>query len=276
MEPDRFLLTECLWLLAQPTGVPIYDFDFRRFFDCRTPYDPPAGLPGIARIGAFGDYANFHRKCREIGIELVHSPEDHLRCTRLPLWYPLIEEDTPRSRWYPEIPSFSTIMADFELPVFIKGSRQTSKHQAGASIVHSRQDFERATAIFRSDPMLSWQEFVCRELIELLPVAGGIRGKIPPSFEFRTFWWKGELVGSGPYWYEAAAYAWTDSERSSALQVAGRAVAALGCDFLVVDLALTREGRWIVIECNDGMESGYAGISPFKLWQRIVDREQRD
>jgi hypothetical protein len=44
--------------------------------------------------------------------------------------------------------------------------------------------------------------------------------------------------------------------------------------FLVVDIAQTETGQWIVIECNDGQESGYAGVSPFGLWQRIVDLEK--
>jgi len=43
--------------------------------------------------------------------------------------------------------------------------------------------------------------------------------------------------------------------------------------FLVVDVAQTEAGRWVVIECNDGQESGYAGVSPFGLWQKIVDLE---
>ena len=44
--------------------------------------------------------------------------------------------------------------------------------------------------------------------------------------------------------------------------------------FLVVDLAMTATGRWIVIECNDGQESGYAGVSPIGLWQTILKTEE--
>lgn len=260
-------------MITAPVGVAVYDFDFRGFFDCRTPYEVPEGLSGVARIGAFGDYNGFFRECCEMGIELVHSPEDHLRCTFLPEWYPLIEADTPRSRWYPTVPTLAEIEEDFAFPIFIKGARQTSKHAAAASIVRSAEDFERAAQIFRKDPILHWQEFVCRELLDLRPVAGGTEGKIPASFEFRTFWWRGQLVGTGPYWYEATSYRWTDAERIDALAVARRAVDALGCAFLVVDVAQTIEGRWIVIECNDGMESGYAAASPFSIWQAIVDIE---
>jgi hypothetical protein len=30
----------------------------------------------------------------------------------------------------------------------------------------------------------------------------------------------------------------------------------------------------IVIECNDGQESGYAGVSPFVLWKEVVRIER--
>jgi len=40
---------------------------------------------------------------------------------------------------------------------------------------------------------------------------------------------------------------------------------------MVIDLAVTASGDWIVIECNNAMESGYACVSPLGLWQPILD-----
>jgi hypothetical protein len=81
----------------------------------------------------------------------------------------------------------------------------------------------------------------------------------------------GRHVGSGRYWYESPAYTWTDSERTAALTLAESAARAVDCGFLVIDLAMTREGQWIIIECNDAMESGYAGVSPIVLWRNILE-----
>lgn len=36
---------------------------------------------------------------KDEGITLVNSPEEYLRATELPHWYPLIEYLTPRSIW---------------------------------------------------------------------------------------------------------------------------------------------------------------------------------
>ncbi len=111
-------------------------------------------------------------------------------------------------------------------------------------------------------------------------VEPGVAGRIPVSFEFRTFWWRpgGEgdprCVGFGPYWWEASPYPPTEAERASALALAGEAARRVLVPFLVVDVAMTAEGRWIVIECNDGQESGYNGVQRLLLWQRIVEAER--
>lgn len=55
-----FAVESKLAMVAEPIDNPVYDFDFRRFFACsgRT-----AGLPGVARVGAIDDYANFYQEC---------------------------------------------------------------------------------------------------------------------------------------------------------------------------------------------------------------------
>ena len=39
-------------------------------------------------------------------------------------------------------------------------------------------------------------------------------------------------------------------------------------------LALTVDNQWIIIECNDGQESGYCGVNPLKMWQKIIEEEK--
>jgi hypothetical protein len=56
------------------------------------------------------------------------------------------------------------------------------------------------------------------------------------------------------------------------LLVAQRAAGRLRVPFVMVDFAKAADGRWIVIECNDAQESGYASIPPQALWQRVLER----
>ena len=107
-----------------------------------------------------------------------------------------------------------------------------------------------------------------REFIPLEPVPGQVVGKVPPSLEYRTFWRFGKCVGWGRYWHQVPPYGCHDVE--AGLLIAQRAARELRVPFLVVDIAKTVAGRWIVVECNDAQESGYAGVNPRELWQNVL------
>ena len=275
MQTDLIHLEETLWLLVEPTGQAIYDFAFDTFLSCRRPYQPVEGTVALARVGAVSDYAALAATWAEQGVSLRQSEAQHLRASELPLWQPLVAELTPRSAWFREPPAPELITATLGWPIFMKGARQTSRHRRALHIIDGPDAYVAALAAWKADPVLHWQELVCRQLLRLRSVPGDTSdGRIPPSFELRTFFWYGELAGVGRYWYQAPPYHVTSSEEADALTVAQTAARRVDVPFLVVDVAQDVDGRWWVIECNDGQESGYAAISPFALWQRIVELER--
>jgi hypothetical protein len=251
-------------------GLSVYDFPFQSFFACRRPYYRPERITVVGRFGVATNYAEIYQHLQSNGVTLVHTPEQYFLASELTHWYPHLADLTPRSVWFDAPPSAATIEQLFDYPVFLKGSRQTSRHKAALSIVRNRAEYEHAAAQYRQNPILHWQPFVCREFIELRRVAGKATDKIPASFEWRTFWWQGECVGAGAYWAEFASYRWTEAEKYAGLQVARAATRRLEVPFLVVDIAQDKDGKWLVIECNDAQESGYAGVAPIALWQNII------
>jgi hypothetical protein len=123
---------------------------------------------------------------------------------------------------------------------------------------------------WEADDILRWQQVVCREYVNLRLVGEQSATTRPRAFEFRSFWWGGECVGIGPYWIDER-YEMTPAERTAALAVAGEAARRVGVTLLVVDVAQTAAGEWIVIECNDGQDAGHAGVAPLAMWGRIVE-----
>ena len=265
-------LEDRLLVQTQQTGITIYDFDFRAFLPCRSLWGTPPELPLVARIGAFDDYATWYDHQQQQGFMPIHMPDDHARCSQLSHWYPLIEEFTPRSRVYETQPTVEQIESEFDWPVFVKGVRQTSRHQRKLSIVSSAAEFTQVMRDYERDPILHWQPVVVREYVPLRLVEDAAPDRIPSSFEFRTFWWHGRRVGAGRYWWQGKPYDWTSSEQAEALRVGEIVAQRLKVAFLVIDLAMTAKGRWIVIECNDGQESGYAGVSPLAMWSAILQQ----
>ena len=271
---DLFQLEGAVWLWTSQVGLSIYDFAFDQFFACRRPYNRPVEVGVIARVGALDDYASTYQELQREGIRLVHSPDEYLRATRLPQWYPLLEDLTPKSLWFSEPPDPQVVADELGWPIFMKGARQTSRHKRSLSIIAGPDELRRALDHYVEDPILGWQDVVCRTLAPLRPVEDPDPERIPSSYEFRSFWWRGELAGIGRYWWEGAEYDLREDERAGALGVARGAARRLNVPFLVVDVAQRTDGEWIVIECNDGQESGYAGVSPFALWQEVVQIER--
>jgi hypothetical protein len=261
--------------LAAPTGISNYDLRFDAYFRCRHPWQPPGSVVAVPRIGAIPNYDLVYDSLRKEGTTLLHNPEQHLRCSELPRWYPLIEDLTPKSVWTTGPPAVAQIEATLGWPVFMKGVRQTSRHRRSLSIIEGPEQFARALMAYAGDSILRWQGIVCREFIPLRRVEDTTEDRVPSSFEFRTFWWKGEMAGCGRYWWDGKPYRMSEREEAEGLAVAQDAAKRVNVPFLVVDIAQTAEGRWLVIECNDGQESGYAGIAPVALWQRIIDLERR-
>ncbi|KQU80444.1 MULTISPECIES: ATP-grasp domain-containing protein [unclassified Rhizobacter] len=258
-----------LIVVSEDVGVPAYDFDFDLHFACDHPYQIEGEELCVLRVGPLSDYATEFDDKLAMGLRLVNSPAEHVLASELEAWYPVLEGLTPRTKVFDALPTASEVESDFRWPVFMKGSRQTSKHNPDLSIIRSRDHFEAASRLYRSDSILHWQKPVIREFIPLLSVPGQVPGKVQPSVEFRSFWWHGTCVGWGRYWYQVPAYECADA--AAGLEVARIAATRLAVPFLVVDFAKTAEGHWIVIECNDAQESGYVGIAAQPLWQNVID-----
>jgi len=273
---DLLNLEENLWILARPTGLPHYDFAFERYFHYHRRWHPEDLISVVARVGAILDYPRFYRTEWERGINMIHTPEEHQRASDFPSWYPLISDLTPKSLWSTTVPSPDQIDSEIGWPVFVKGARQTSRHRRDLSCIRNADEFRRAMDLYRQDPILHWQDIIVREFVALRPVEDPLPHRIPTSYEFRTFWWKGKLVGCGRYWWQGAQYTATREERQTGLALARRAARRIRVPFLVIDIGQKTDRSWVVIECNDGQECGYTGLSPLGLWRRILDIESNE
>lgn len=270
---DFFILENTLPIMTRSVGVRVYDYDFRNFFRVRSVFSTPT-QPVLARIGAFSDYATTYADLTNEGVTLIHTPEEHDLCSLLPLWYPLIADLTPKSIVYSSLPSAQEVGQDFDWPVFVKGERQTHKHKLSFSVIENEAQFERLLVEWKQDTMLHWQKMVCRQFIPLQLVEKSVADRLPSSYEFRLFYWKQQLVSIGRYWYESLNYTLSEQEKLQVTALADEVARRLSVCFLVVDIAKTVDGDWIVIEVNDGQESGYAGNDPRLLWEEVLRIEK--
>jgi hypothetical protein len=270
-------LEDTLLVLSRPFGVPSYDFDFERNFACTHPIYLPDQAIAIARLGAIADYESVYAMFADLGIKLINSPEESFRANDLRGWYPQLTELTARSLWFEGDPDLDCVEREIGYPVFVKTVQQTLRHRHDVSVVADRPSLERAVATYQKDTVLGSQPIVFREYLQLapLPIASQYPQRIPGGREIRSFWWKGNSVGCGPYWGRDSGWTPTAMEQKVALALAEQAARRLAVPFLVVDVAQRIDGSWVIIETNDAQESGYTGLSALELWRTIIEIERR-
>lgn len=266
------LVEDRLWVVTRRTGLAVYDFEFASCFAASHPAFLPGPITAIARLGAVEDYPAEFAAWRARGVTLANTPDQSELADDLSRWYTALSDLTPKSIVFDALPESSDLESAFGFPVFLKGVRQTSHHDASLAVARSVVEYERLRERWAADPILASQRIAARKFVALRVVQRPERAQeLPRSFEFRTFWWKGSLVGSGPYWTDAGAYRWNDSERRDALAIAAEAVRRLDVPFLCVDVAQCQNGEWIIVEVNDGQRSGYAGVPRIAMWRTLVD-----
>jgi ATP-grasp domain, R2K clade family 3 len=267
--PNLVKIEDCLWVIEEQIGVPGYDFQFDGFFACKHPTYLSEALRVVARMGATNDYEKRYNELIQWNVRLIHDPDEYNLTSNLPNWYPRIREYTPKSIWFDSTPTQEEIEREFEWPVFLKGERQTSKHDRKKAIIETPDQFNEVMNLWKQDSILHWQRIVCRQYIPLKLVVDDNKLTMPKAFEFRTFWWENNCVGIGPYW-ASESYTLSTDQEVQIVNIGRKVAAAMNVTFLVIDLALTQGNEWIVIECNDGQDSGYAGVNPFSLWNNII------
>ncbi len=195
---ERFTLCrveETTWVVTHPTGLSGYDFAFAPTFRVSHPARLDGEVTAIARMGAAADYGARYEALRALGIRLVHTPDTYRRTSLLPVWYPRIEGLTPRSLCFDAPPSAEEVGAALGWPVFVKGARQTSRHNKALCVAKTPAEFDAIMGAWRGDDILWWQPVVCREWAPLRRVAEPSSDLLPVAFEFRSFWYRGEFRG---------------------------------------------------------------------------------
>jgi hypothetical protein len=178
-------------------------------------------------------------------------------------YYEDLKEFTPES-WY------SLSDTDYNGPFVVKGITNSRKYQWNTHMYAAdRNAAMRVASELYNDGLIGAQELVYRKYVPLRTFEIGINGT-PFTNEWRFFCYKNTILGQGYYWSSAdkpeLGYLTT-----SALELVNKIteIAAQQCNFYVLDIAETVEGKWILIEINDGQMSGLSEVNPDILYRNM-------
>jgi len=142
-----------------------------------------------------------------------------------------------------------------------------------------REALKRVVHRLYDDPLIADQGLVIRKYEPLRKFEEGIN-EMPITNEWRCFFYDDQMVASGFYWSIAECADDMTELPKAGREIAQKAGSILGAGFdvdrddppfFVVDVAERADGKWTVIEVNDGQQSGLSTIDPREFYQNLWD-----
>ena len=229
------------------------------------------GLQNKLVIGRYACLPFYHELERDLALQnsrLINSYLDHQYIAQLDYAWDL-EELTPKT-WFKleDVPQNTG-------PLIVKGRTNSKKFDWNNSMF--APDWKRAQEIaltLSEHDLLREQGLVFRQFEPLEVFEVGING-MPMSNEWRVFCFDGKPICHGYYWsilddFTPVEAARADFEKNG-LDCVRKALKKLAHpdSFMAIDVAKTASGRWIVIEINDGQQSGLSEIDPSAFYSSL-------
>ncbi len=167
-------------------------------------------------------------------------------------------------------------MSKRDKPIVLKGKTNSKKFQWKTHMF--AENFQKAvhmSAELLNDPFIGPQGLIYREYIPLETFEIGVND-IPMTNEWRLFFYKNQLITYAYYWgilddltiIDKIKQDFIDNGIKFAQSVA-KEISEF-TNFFVLDVAKTQDGKWILVEVNDGQQSGLNGmINPEELYSNL-------
>lgn len=123
------------------------------------------------------------------------------------------------------------------------------------------------------DSLIGQQNIFIRKYVPLVTYLEGIGG-IPVTEEYRFFAAYGEILCGGYYWQNYVDDLDIQPNANNVpREFLQKVLDRIGkqINFVVIDIARTQDGNWIVIELNDGSSSGLSCINPEDLYKHLKE-----
>jgi len=202
--------------------------------------------------------------------QLINTVEQHEYVADIRQYYPDLEGITPETRTtWANLPQGSYV---------VKGITNSRKHEwRQRMFAKTREDVPRIANSLLDDDLLKSQGLVVRKYEPLVTYGEGING-MPITNEWRFFILDKTILAGGYYWASESEYCPGDpmAPPPGATAMVEEAIKRVGnkIRFFVVDVAEMQKGGWMVVELNDGCQSGPSMIDYDKLYKRLAYKLQ--
>jgi len=226
-------------------------------------------LPGDLVIPRFYPFWNYlEDELKVVGVKTIAPYSQHDWLSDIRVWAPVLGSLTPQT-W---LTLTQVKDSGFSGPFFVKGIDKSLKQDFERfCFAEDIQDLPRVLGNLKG-ALFAEQELVIREFKELKNYGRSAVSGAPIAHEFRVFVYGSQIISSGFYWESVKT-------RASIAGFAGepprelieKVIELVGdnANFYSVDVALTQDGEWLVVEVNDGFLSGLTAIDPLEHYSKL-------
>lgn len=219
----------------------------------------------IPRYSMFPFYLDQQKEIEEIGSKIVNNYSQHLYVADLKNWYYDLQNYTPKT-WFrlEEIPD--------EGPFVLKGETNSKKQNWKTHMFASnKEEAIKVHSRLCEDTLINQQEIYIRQYVPLKTYLIGLQD-LPITKEFRFFIYNKQVVCGDFYWANYVDDLETKPDSNEVPKDFLEKIINIIDDkitFYVIDVAQTESGDWIVIELNDGCQSGLSCIDSDILYKNL-------
>lgn len=221
----------------------------------------PAGSLVVGRYACLPFYDELEQDLALLGSSMVNTFAQYRYVADFEYYEDLCDVTFPTWFRYEDVP-----VSLRQGPFVVKGRTNSRKFEWHTKMF--APDFKAAVRIgseLATDGLLGTQGIVIRQFVPLQTFETSVTGT-PITNEWRLFYYRGHRLTHGYYWgniddwspVEAARPAFEAEGLPFADEVARRLVDKV--PFVVIDVARTVDGRWMVVELNDGCQAGLNGV----------------
>lgn len=232
--------------------------------ECRTELDKEI-TNVICRFSALPFNRELEKDLHNLNLRPINSSSEHSYIAEMG-WIYDIEHLT-----FPTWDRLENVPGNF--PLVIKGKTNSRKFEWNTKMF--AKDKSAAIDIMHDlwhDPLIGPQGLVFRKYIPLKTLELGIND-MPMTNEWRLFFYKNQLIDYGFYWATLDNLEIIDGSDflNSGLKVAKECAEIISefTNFFVVDVAQDIEGKWWVVEINDGQMSGLSLIPHERFYRNL-------
>jgi len=206
------------------------------------------------------------REVLNIGAKLINSYSQHLFVADLQNYVESLKDLTPKT-WnrLQDLPDNTSFV--------LKGETNSKKSNWNKNMFASnKQEAGEVYSRLCDDALIGQQKIYIREYVPLITYFTGIGG-VPITKEFRFFIAYGQVISGAYYWQNyAEEFDVIPSINEVPKEFLQKVINRIGdkINFYVIDVAQTQSGEWIVIELNDGCQSGLSCNDPEVLYSSLA------